>query len=127
MVIKQINFISSIRANCLIHFNNYFIVFNNCYFFCKREVRCRHKQTHLVIITYYLYYIFRRELCLAVGIKASATVFTSIISQKNAKQAGFQEFVEIDYDDLEKINPIWNFPGITTFTKSIKNMYIQFS
>ncbi|XP_018574986.1 uncharacterized protein LOC108913832 [Anoplophora glabripennis] len=69
----------------------------------------------------------RRELCLAVGIKTSATVFTSIISQKNAKQAGFKEFVEIDYDDLEKINPIWNFPGITSFTKSIKNMYIQYS
>ncbi|XP_018574983.1 uncharacterized protein LOC108913830 [Anoplophora glabripennis] len=69
----------------------------------------------------------RRELCLAVGIKASATIFTSIISQKNARQAGFKDFVEIDYDDLEKINPMWNFPGITSFTKSIKYMYIQYS
>ncbi|KAJ8918484.1 hypothetical protein NQ315_008181 [Exocentrus adspersus] len=68
----------------------------------------------------------RRELCLAVGIKATATVFTSIVSQRTARSAGFQEFVAIDYDDLEKMNPEWSFPGITTLTKSLKNMYIKF-
>lgn len=66
----------------------------------------------------------REPLCKAVGIPATCTVFTSIASQKLAQRAGFQEMTEINYEDIQKIDPTWKFPGIEKHTKSCKYMFI---
>ncbi|KAK9731445.1 hypothetical protein QE152_g13629 [Popillia japonica] len=66
----------------------------------------------------------REALCRACGITVSITMFTSAISQKLADRAGFKDLYAIDYADLEKINPIFRYPGIQEHTKSIRCMYI---
>ncbi|KAJ8929229.1 hypothetical protein NQ314_018108 [Rhamnusium bicolor] len=68
----------------------------------------------------------RRELCLAVGLSASATLFTSPTSQHIAAKARFKDFVEITYEDLEKENPECSFPGITEVSKYLKFMCIRY-
>lgn len=64
----------------------------------------------------------REPICRAVGIPATCTVFTSIASQKLAQRAGFEEFTEISYDELSRINPEWSLPKIQEHTKSCKYM-----
>lgn len=46
------------------------------------------------------------------GIPATATAFTSIISQKSAAGAGFEEFLTTNFADLIDKNGKEYFPGI---------------
>ncbi|XP_025834969.1 uncharacterized protein LOC108733652 [Agrilus planipennis] len=68
----------------------------------------------------------REPLCKAVGLKATVTMFTSIISQKLAERAGFKVLSEISYLKLEEIDPFLTFPGIHEHTKNVKNMYLTY-
>lgn len=70
--------------------------------------------------------IFREPLCKACGLKASLTLFTSIISQKLAERAGFKDIYAIDYVDLQKQNPRFRYPGIENHTKTLRFMYILY-
>ncbi|KAI4465212.1 n-acetyltransferase-related [Holotrichia oblita] len=68
----------------------------------------------------------REPLCRACGITTSITLFTSIISQKLAERAGFQDLCAIDYDEIERRNPRFSYPGIQNHTKTLRLMYITY-
>ncbi|CAH0558191.1 unnamed protein product [Brassicogethes aeneus] len=68
----------------------------------------------------------REDLCRAVGIPASLTLFTSLTSQAVAKKSGFTELVDVTHDELEKVNPDFVPPGIREAAKSMKYMYIVY-
>lgn len=57
------------------------------------------------------------------GIKVTTTVFTSIVSQKQAYKAGFQDYFSVDYDVLGKTKPEFNIPNIQEHTKAVKILY----
>ncbi|KAF5297813.1 hypothetical protein FQA39_LY11962 [Lamprigera yunnana] len=65
----------------------------------------------------------RDALCKAVGIPAIVTVFTAHNSQIIAERAGYRVLSEISYEDLEKSNPKFKYPGIDKHTKMMKYMY----
>ncbi|XP_018563423.1 uncharacterized protein LOC108905134 [Anoplophora glabripennis] len=70
----------------------------------------------------------RRKICLAVGIEVSVTAFTTVGGQRLAEKLGFKNLLEIAYEDLEKINPLFRFPGIEKGeTKTIKLMYKRYN
>ncbi|CAG9803627.1 unnamed protein product [Chironomus riparius] len=56
----------------------------------------------------------RRLLCKELGLKVTTTHATANGSQKAALNAGFEENFSIEYSDLLKINPKFNFPNIDT-------------
>ncbi|XP_026465501.1 uncharacterized protein LOC113368148 [Ctenocephalides felis] len=62
----------------------------------------------------------RNDLGLKVGLKATVTTFTAIASQKLAERCGYEVLVEKTYEEIEKHNPRFKFPGIQT--KSMKIM-----
>ncbi|XP_019879663.1 uncharacterized protein LOC109607629 [Aethina tumida] len=68
----------------------------------------------------------RRELCKAVGIKATFTLFTSNRSQAVARKAGFQDVVNVTFEELEKHDPKLVLPGITEVSDSQRYMYILY-
>ncbi|XP_065164940.1 uncharacterized protein [Atheta coriaria] len=65
----------------------------------------------------------RIPLCKSMGIKVTTTVFTSIVSQKQAYKAGFQDYFSVDYDVLGKTKPEFNIPNIQEHTKAVKILY----
>ncbi|KAK4880261.1 hypothetical protein RN001_008407 [Aquatica leii] len=67
----------------------------------------------------------REDLCKAVGIKASVTVFTAVFSQILAERAGYKVLYEISYEDIEKINSRLVFPGRKEINRSIPTFWIQ--
>jgi len=60
------------------------------------------------------------------GFKASLTVFTSTISQKQAVRCGFQEYVSVDYAQVGKERPEFEMKGIEEHTKSCKYMVMLY-
>ncbi|KAG5667623.1 hypothetical protein PVAND_015597 [Polypedilum vanderplanki] len=56
----------------------------------------------------------RRILTKELGLKVTTTHATAGGSQKAAKNAGFEENFVITYEELEKLNPRFHFPGIDT-------------
>lgn len=62
---------------------------------------------------------FMRQL----GMKVSATVFSSIGSQIAASKAGFEEKYVIGYDELQKKFPAFDFSGVSS--KFYKKMSIE--
>ncbi|XP_018320459.1 uncharacterized protein LOC108733683 [Agrilus planipennis] len=68
----------------------------------------------------------REPLCKTLGLKATVTSFTSIISQKLAAKCGFKVLCEMTHKEIESQNPKISFPGIENHTKSLKNMYMLF-
>ncbi|KAJ8920167.1 hypothetical protein NQ315_011828 [Exocentrus adspersus] len=69
----------------------------------------------------------RRDVCLAVGMEASVTAFTTISGQKLAEKVGFKDLLEIPYKDLEKIDPLFRFPGIENGdTRTVRLMYNKY-
>lgn len=69
----------------------------------------------------------REPLCKAVGLTTSVTLFSSVISQKLADRAGFKDLYTISYDELEKANSKFHYPGIQNHTKGMKLMYIRYT
>ncbi|KAF5277778.1 hypothetical protein FQR65_LT03758 [Abscondita terminalis] len=68
----------------------------------------------------------REDLCKAVGIKASVTVFTALVSQILAERAGFKVLSEMSLADLQKHDSRFIYPGIEEHTTVIKHMYKEF-
>lgn len=69
----------------------------------------------------FLCYIFRENLCRAVGLNTTITFFTAIASQKAAKKANFQPLLEMEYTKLAKIFSPYTLNVINT--PKIKYMY----
>lgn len=65
----------------------------------------------------------REHICRHVGIHATLTGFTSVISQKLAARVGFQDFYAIDYEELGRIDPAMHIPDIQNHSKMYKSMY----
>ncbi|XP_031345480.1 uncharacterized protein LOC116172411 isoform X2 [Photinus pyralis] len=64
----------------------------------------------------------REDICRALAIKASITVFTSSVSQYLAEKAGFKLLSEISFEDLRNIHK-YEYPGIEEKQKGLKYMY----
>lgn len=54
----------------------------------------------------------RIPLCKAVGLKVTSTVFTAIGSQIPAGKVGFEDNYVMSYEELVKVDPRFEFPGI---------------
>lgn len=65
----------------------------------------------------------RIPLCKAVGLKLTSTVFTATGSQIPAAKVGFEENFVMEYDELAKVNPRFEFPGIPS--KYCKSMSLR--
>lgn len=65
----------------------------------------------------------RSDLGKAVGLKATATVFSATASQIVAEKAGFKDLISVTYDELAKNKPEFSYPGISEHNEHIRYMY----
>ncbi|KAL3283514.1 hypothetical protein HHI36_006653 [Cryptolaemus montrouzieri] len=68
----------------------------------------------------------RKSLCIARGIEASITAFTSPASQRLAEKAGFKDFISITFDEIAEKNPSLKIPNINDYSKRVRHMYILY-
>uniref|UniRef100_A0A6M2DLN8 N-acetyltransferase domain-containing protein n=1 Tax=Xenopsylla cheopis TaxID=163159 RepID=A0A6M2DLN8_XENCH len=64
----------------------------------------------------------RNDMGRKVGLKATVTTFTALESQKLAEKCGYETLVEKSYEQMEKDNPAFKFPGIQTKTAKLMGM-----
>ncbi|KAJ8940600.1 hypothetical protein NQ318_004796 [Aromia moschata] len=69
-----------------------------------------------------------REIAVALGINVSVTLFTSFGGQSVAERVGFRDITKCSFEDFERVNPLFKFPGIEAdSSKAMRLMYIRYS
>lgn len=66
--------------------------------------------------------MYRKQLAAPFGYKISETLFTSDFSNVSADNAGFQLDIEFTFDELNKINPEFEFKDVPSSGVALKTL-----